>query len=235
MNRIGLAVASVGLVAAALTSCSSDSSFADKDGDEISKDAKDAMSDLTAVKVAGTISSDGQDTNIDLQTNTDGDCTGTIGVGEGSAEVLGVEGQFWFRPDEAFWRQNAGAAADQILAIVGDKWVVVPAGEDDFEQFCDLDQLLDELLEDSSSDDDAKFTTGDTEDLDGEEVVAVDREDDDGTSTGYVRVDEPHYLVKIEKSEGEDTGSVTFSELDEDFEVEVPADDDVVDLNSIGG
>lgn len=234
MSHIGLAVASIGLAAAALTSCSGGDGFADQKGDKIAEDSKDAMSDLSAVKVSGTVTTDGQEITIDMQTNSDGDCTGSIKVGDGTAEIVGVGGTAWFRPDEAFWRANAGDTADQIMALVGDKWVVVPPGEDGFGQFCDLDQLLDQLLETSEEDKAATYETGGTSKIDGDEVVAVDRKDEEGESTGYVLTDDPHYLVKIEKTDGGDTGSVTFSEFDEDFEAEAPADDEVVDLNSIG-
>ncbi len=136
------------------------------------------------------------------------------------------------RPDEAFWRSSAGENADQVLTAVGDKWVVIAPEDDSFNQFCDLDELLDQLLED---DDQSTYSVDGTDELDGDEVVRVENEDpEEGTSTGYILVDEPHYLVKIEKTEGEDTGSVTFSEFDEEFDVEAPAEDEVVDLEALG-
>jgi hypothetical protein len=232
MTRIGLAVASVGLAAAILTSCGGDS-FTDQSGDKIAEDSKDAMGDLSAVKVAGTVTTAGQEITIDMQTNSDRDCTGSIKVGDGTAEIVGTGGTAWFRPDEAFWRASAADTADQIMSIVGDKWVVVPPGND-LAQFCDLDGLVDQMLESSEEDKKATYETGDTSEIDGDEVVAVNRKDEEGESTGYVLTDDPHYLVKIEKTDGGDTGTVTFSEFNEDFDAEAPSDDEIIDLNISG-
>jgi hypothetical protein len=231
MARIGLAVAGISTIAV-LTACGGND-FADESADTIVKASKDDMGDLKAVKVSGDLTTDGQAISIDLQANSDGDCTGSLGIGDGSAELLGVGGTTWMRPDEAFWRSSAGDNADDVMAIVGDKWVVVPDDEDSIKQFCDVDDLLDQLLKDE--DDDSTFTKNGTDTIDGDDVVKVDNEDpQDGTSTGYVLVDAPHYLVKIEKSEGADTGSVTFSAFDEEFDVSAPDTDEVVDLNELG-
>lgn len=245
MRRIGLAVAGIGLVAA-MSGCgggdsgdggdngdSSGGDFADQSADAIVADAKSAMKDLDAVKVSGSLSTGGQDIDIDVQASGQGECTGSIGVADGSAELRGTDGKTWFRPDEAFWRASAGDQADQLISLVGDKWVVLPETEG-FDQFCDIDQLLDQLLK--AEDDGSTYTKKGTEDVDGEETVAIDNEDpENGTSTGYVLVDDPHYLVKVEKTDGEDTGEVTFSEFNEDFTVEAPPEDEVIDLNSLSG
>ncbi|WP_243058547.1 hypothetical protein [Nocardioides sp. SR21] len=233
MTRIGLAVASVGL-ATALTACGGSDSFTDQSAEDIANASKDAMGDLKAVKVAGSVTTSGQQVDIDVQTNAEGDCVGSIGIDGASAEIVGVEGSTWFRPSQEFWEKSAGEAAEQIITLVGDKWVVVPEGEDGFGQFCDLDELLDQMLKDDDEDDKATFSKGDTEDIDGDEAIAIDQEDpEDGTSTGYVLVDEPHYLVKIEKTDGDDSGSVTFSEFDEDFDAEAPAEEDTIDLDNL--
>jgi hypothetical protein len=232
MARIGLALAGISAFAA-LAACGGND-FADESADSIVSAAKEDMGDLEAVKVSGEITTGGQDISIDLQLNSDGDCTGSLGIAEGTTELLGVDGDVWMKPDEAFWRSFAGGAADEAMGLVGDKWVVVPDSEDSLDQFCDVDDLLDNLLKDDDSDKSTHTKKG-TDTVDGEDVVKVDSEDpSEGTSTGYVLVDDPHYLVKIEKTEGDDTGSVTFSEFDEEFEVTAPDEDDVIDLDSIG-
>ena len=245
MRRIGLALAGAGL-AAALTACgggdgdggdsdsSSDgSSFADQSAEEIVADAKAAMDELDAVKVTGSVTTGGQDIDLDIQANGEGDCTGSIGIAGGQAELLGVGGETWFKPDKAFWEASAPGQADQIIAVVGDRWVVVPPGTGNFDQFCDVDGLLEEMI--STGDDSSTYTKAGTEELDGAEVIRIDNEDEEeGTSSGYVLADEPHYLVKVEKTEGEDTGSVTFSQFNEEFTVEAPAEDEVIDLDQLG-
>jgi hypothetical protein len=231
MTRIGLAIAGLGM-AAVLTACGGDD-FTDQSGEEIADASKAAMKDLDSVKVSGSVSTDGAETRIDVQADADGNCTGSIGVGDGTAELLGVDGEVWFKPDETFWRDNGGADADQIIAAVGDKWVVAPEGQDGFDQFCDVSDLMDEMLKDDG--DESTYTKGDTQDVDGDKAIAVDNKDSKGTSTGYILVDDPHYLVKIEKTEGDDTGSVTFSEFNADVDVEAPADDEIIDLSTLAG
>lgn len=237
-TKVGMALAVLGLGAATLTGCGggggeSDSDFADQSAEKIVDAAKADMDELKSVRVAGTVTSDGEEITIDLQSSTGGTCTGSIGIGGGTTEILGVDGETWMRPDEAFWRSFGGASADQILDAVGDKWVVIGADEDSFNQFCDVEQLLEEMLTDE--DDESTYEKQGTEELDGEDVVKVESTDpEDGSSLGYVLADDPHYLVKIERTEGEEQGSVTFSDFDEEFDVEAPADDEVVDLNSLG-
>ncbi len=234
MNGFGLMVVGVGMTVA-LTACGTDDSekFADGSADDIVKTAKADMAELDAVKVAGTIASDGKEVSLDLQVDSDDDCTGSLGVGSGTTELLGVGGTIWIRPDEAFWRASAGDAADKVIAAVGDKWVVLPATDDSFKQFCDVNALLDQMLKENDSDH-GKYTKQGTDSVDGDDVVKVDNTDDQGSATGYVLTDDPHYLVKIVKTDGEDTGEMAFSEFNETFEVEAPADADVVDLGSLG-
>lgn len=229
-----IAIAAVGLgTAALLTACGGGNDFTDQSADDIVAAAKSEMGDLKTANVSGSVTSDGQQTDIDLQASSEGDCTGTIGVAGGSTELLGVDGATWMKPDEAFWRSTAGDTAEQVIAAVADKWVVIPPEDDSFNTFCDLDGLLAQLLEDDEEDG-STYSKNGTEDVDGDEAVKVDNEDpEDGTSTGYVLVDEPHYLVKIEKTDGADTGSITFSEFDEEFDVEAPGDDEVVDLEQL--
>jgi hypothetical protein len=231
MTRIGLAIAGLGM-AAVLTACGGDD-FTDQSGEEIADASKAAMKDLDSVKVSGSVSTDGAETRIDVQADADGNCTGSIGVGDGTAELLGVDGDLWFKPDETLWRDKGGADADQIIAAVGDKWVVAPEGQDGFDQFCDVSDLMDEMLKDDG--DESTYTKGDTQDVDGDQAIAVDNKDSKGTSTGYILVDDPHYLVKIEKTEGDDTGTVTFSEFNADVDVEAPADDEIIDLSTLAG
>jgi hypothetical protein len=211
-----------------------DSDFAKESGQQIVSSALADLKDVKSFKMAGTLTSDGEDITLDLQTDSEGDCTGSVGVKDGSAQILGVKGKTWMKPDEGFWRSYAGAAADQVISSVGDKWVALPDSDQSFNQFCDTDGLLNQLLDEQSKD--AKYTTKGTDEVDGDQTVKVDiAQGDEDPSTVYVRTDDPHYPVKIEKTVGADQGSITLSKFDEDFDVQAPAADDVVDLSSLAG
>ena len=229
IGRTGLLVVALGTTA--LSGCGGGDDFTEQSGKEIATTAKSAMGDLKSVQVKGAITADDEQVDIDLSLSTAGDCTGTIGIAGGSTELLGVDGKVWLKPDAAFWKAAAPDTADQVQAIVGDKWVLFPDQSGGFGELCDLDELLDELVEEHG----ASYSKAGEEKVEGDDVVAVTSKDDGETSTGYVRVDEPHYLVKMERTEGDQPGSVTFSGFDEEVEVEAPADSEVADLSSLTG
>jgi hypothetical protein len=210
-------------------SSDSGSDFAEQSGDDIAAAAKEDMKALDSVAYAGEINSDGSTISLDVQANADGDCTGTIGIGEGTAEVLATDGGNWFRPDEAFWRQQAPDEADAIIAAVGDKWVI--DSDANFSQFCDLEAFFDNIFKED--DEASAYEVTGTDEIDGQEVVKVEQTDEEGSSVGYVLVEGEHYLLKIERTQGDDPGTLEFSAFDEDVEVEAPADDEVVDPSTL--
>lgn len=200
--------------------------FAQQPAAEIADAAKADMQELDSVTYTGEITSEGDSITVDVQASSSGDCTGTIGLGEGKAEVLAKDGDAWFRPDEAFWRQQAPDQAELIIATVGDKWVV--DSNEQFAQFCDLDDFFDSIFAD---DDAAEYKSAGTDELDGQQVVKIDNTNDEGTSTGYVLVDDPHYLLKVERTEGEEPGQIEFGDFDKELELEAPGEDEVIDLS----
>ena len=208
---------------------SSADDFAKQDAAKIADAAKADMKALDSVRYAGEISSSGSSVNLDVQADADGDCTGTVGIGDGSAEVLAKDGKNWFRPDDAFWQQQAPDDADAIIAAVSGKWVVDNDGS--FAQFCDLDAFFDSVFADDGTANEYK-TLG-TDELDGQAVVKVENKGEKGTATGYVLVDSPHYLLKIERTEGDDPGKIEFSEFGAELDVEAPGEDEVVDLSQL--
>jgi len=221
-----VAVATVALVAG----CGG--GFEDESAVAIEKVSFDAMKSLKSLRIEGAITTDDQEISLDLSTTTDGDCSGTIGLGEASAEVLKIGEDQWFKANEAFWLEQAGPQGEQISSLVGDKWVVLPAEQSDFTSFCDLDEFLDEIdNEDDEGPDPEKVGT---EEVDGQEAVKLTDETDEGDPvTVWVATDDEHYLLKLEVTEGEEPGVVTLSEFDEELDLDAPAEDDVVDLSQL--
>lgn len=227
------------LTAVLVTGCGGDeggsdeggSDFADQSAADIAQAAKDAMAGLEGVTVSGTLSSEGQEIEIDMAIGADINCTGSFSTQGATAEILGVDGTVWFKPDAAFWELFAGPdIAPQVISAVGDRWVTLPEDDTSFKPFCDIEEFLGELVDNEE----AEYTKGDTAEVDGEDTVEIVSErEGEGASSGYVLVDGDHYLVKIEKTEGADPGTVTFSGFDEQPDVEAPAEDEQIALDDL--
>ncbi|WP_244930915.1 hypothetical protein [Nocardioides sp. W7] len=243
MKTLTLAAAVLG-AATLLTGCGGDddsgngggskssSSFTDQSGAEIAEAAKDAMAGLESVRVSGSISSDGEEIALDLAVSTAGECAGSVSVGGASAELLGADGTAWFKPSDEFWLAQGGEQAQTIIDLVAGRWVVMPAGDEGFGEFCDLDSLLEELVD---NDEENTYEKGDVSEIDGTEAIAITNTDgEDGPSVGHVQVEGDHYLLKMERTEGDDQGAITFSDFDAEVPVEAPAAEDTVDLDELG-
>ena len=186
------------------------------------------MKALTSVRYSGELTGENGPVELDVRATSDSDCTGSVVVGGGRVEVLVKDGTNWFRPDGAFWRAPAPDQADAIIAAVGDKWVVDSLAR--FTRFCDLEQFFDNSFPDAGEDGVVYVKAG-TDELDGQDVVRIRNRAEGGTSTGYVLVDEPHLLLRVERTEGDRPARVEFSDFDEAFDVEAPAADGVADLS----
>lgn len=208
-----------------LTGCGG-SDFAEEPAKDIVEAAAKDMTDLESVHLDADITSEGGNVTMDLSLDDSGTCEGSISIGGAAAEVIRIGDESWFKAEDAFWEAQAGDQAEQLIAMIGDNWVADP--DDQFSSFCDLDTLLDDIGDPESLED---VESDGTEDVDGEETVKLVGVDDEGTeTTAYVAVDEPHYILKIEATGDNEKGEASFSEFDEDVEVEAPADEDVVEL-----
>jgi hypothetical protein len=220
----------VGVGAIALLSGCGGNDFAEGSADDIVKAASADMKALSSMRMQGELTASDQAITIDLALNTDGDCQGSIGVMGGKAEIIQQGDQAWFKPDQAFWEATAAEQADQIVQLVGDKWVVLPTGDDSFTSFCDLDTLL----EDIGNGPDSETTKGDTDEVDGEDTVIVKSTSDNGDPVqAWIATDDPHHILKMQVTSGDEPGTITFSDFDADLEIEPPADDEVIDLNNM--
>lgn len=214
---------------ALLTGCGGND-FAEQPADDIVKAAGDDMKALSSLRMEGEVTTNGEKVTIDLALNTDGDCQGSLGVAGGTAQLVQQGDQAWFKPDEAFWRAQAADQADMIIAAVGDKWVVLPPGDESFSSFCDLDTLLSDIGNGPESD----STKGDTEEVDGQDTVIINSETDNGDPVkAWIATDDPHHILKMEVTTGDEPGTITFSDFDEDLKIEPPAESDTIDLNNM--
>lgn len=231
----GCAAAAVVALSAGLAACGSggdsadEEAFVDRSAAEIQKQVVADMAELKSVRLSGQLFQDGQEIGIDLALNTDGVCAGSMTLMGGSAEIIaGPDGQF-IKGDQAFWAGMAGSAgaASQMTALLGEKWAKMPEAEGGLTSICDLDVLLDEF--DSVDAAEGEATIGKQEEIEGVPALELISDNDDPT-TAWVAIEAPHYIVKV-TADGEDVGSIVFTDFDEPVDGEAPAEGDVVDLS----
>jgi hypothetical protein len=214
-----------------LTACGASEAdeFADQSVASIQAQVEKDMGSVESLTMDGSFTQNGEKTTLKLSADTDGNCVGTLGTAGGSAKVLSLDDASYIKADEEFWTAQAGPQGAQIASVLGDKWAKLPAGAGGFDQFCDLDNFLDEL----TSDDDAKVTKGSLKAIDGQQALELTSSDSEGRSTGWVSAEGKHYFLRLEKK-GSDGGSFTFSDFNEPVEADKPADEDVLDMSSMG-
>jgi hypothetical protein len=215
-------------MAAVLAACGG--GFAEESPETILEETEKDMKALSSLRMEGEITSGEEELTFDMALDTNGDCTGTMGVAGGQAEIISVDDRSYMKPDAAFWESFAGGVADQIQSVVGDKWVVMPGEQGDLSDMCDLDELLSDL----GGEDAGKAEVEGTEEVEGQETVKVSTETDEGDPlTVWISTDDPHHILKMEVTEGEEPGTITLSEFDEDIDVEAPSEDEVIDLEQL--
>ncbi|MDO9457893.1 serine/threonine-protein kinase [Nocardioides sp.] len=203
--------------------------FVAGDAAAIVDDAEKEMATLNSVRISGTGNSDdGTPGTVDLTITSRGDCAGEIGLEDGRAQLRRVDGRSYVKPDAAFLVASEAGTAEEVQAILsqlGDSWFATPASSDsdDFAELCDIDELLE-----GDTSQDYTFEKGDVVDLEGASVLAIDQSSADGDLTAYIDVKEPHYLRKLDVPG--DEASYSFSRFDEEFTVEAPPADKVIEI-----
>ena len=215
--------ASATLAAAALllTACGS-SPLDGKTGQEVAEAAAAALEEAGSVDVTGTMTTQGEEGEVDLHLQGD-DAVGTITMAGTEIQLLNVDGAAYLQAPPDFW-SSFGLPAE-IAAQFEGQWVVVPgeAGAA-FSEFS-LAGFVDELR---NPDGEVKEDVTEGE-VDGEDVVIVEQED--GSSL-KVANDDPSYPLEL-TNDGDSSGTVRFSGFGETEDITAPSD--AVDLAELVG
>ena len=209
------------------------SAFTDQSGKEIADAALAATRGAESLRMDGTVTSSGEEVSIDLALDTAGDCAGTLSIGrQGEAEILSVGGAMFMKADNTFWESVAGGKeqAKAMISLIGDKWLKVPAEQDQFASFCDLDQLLADLEPAAGE---SAPDKGEVGAVDGAEAIELTTENRGETTSVWVATAEPHYVLQLQQTGGKEPGSVTLSEYNEDLALTEPKADEVLDLSTM--
>ena len=221
------------LAVAGLSGCSDDGadqpgSFEDGTALEIRDAVVADMEKLSSVRMAGTAQVEGQPITLDVQMDTDGNCVGSIVLKGGRAQLINTPTESYLRGDAEFWRSTSQTPAQGAAFVkkVGSKWVRTGAEAGGFSSFCDLDQIVSGIGEEST-----RVEKGNFGRVDGQGAVSLTKPGSvGGTDTVWVAAEGRHYILKLETVGGDEPGSFTLSEHDQPVDLQIPDGSEVVDL-----
>jgi len=224
------------LTAAVLAGCSDDGedspeSFSDGSAAEIRDAVIADMEKLTSVRMAGTASVEGQPVTLEVHMDTEGNCVGSIVLKGGRAQLINTPTESFLRGNGPFWRNTSQTPAqgEAFVRKVGSKWVRMGSGAGGFGSFCDLDQIVSSISEESTAVD-----KGDFGEVDGVGAVSLTKPGSvGGTDTVWAAAEGRHYILKLETVGGDEPGSFTLTDHDEPVDVRIPDGSDVVDLDNL--
>lgn len=245
MPPSALPLAAVAVLALSVSACGSNSSstpapgssssaptgaaFASQSVDAIQAAAKADTTAAPSFHLMAAVTDASGGTQLDLQLDNKGDCTGSVTVGDGSGQILGTGGQYWVKPDDALYTALGGDAS--VLAAASGKWIP----NTDVASFCSTAGFFDDSTSTDGPQPSGSPTLGGTQTVGGQEVVQVVQPfDDGGTGTLSVLTSSPHYLVQLDESGGTQTVQATLSDFGAPVSVTAPTADEIYDPSTAG-
>jgi hypothetical protein len=222
------------LTLGAMTGCSvyqdfTTSGFAKQEPDAIVAAASKAMLDVTSMRLTGQVRSHGRSVFVDISVAEGDLCRGTMRIEGANVDIRRVGAKAWVRGES-----GPGAAAKAPAGM----WV--PTDDKAVLQLCDLRTQLKEFTVADPGEEGRAGTTDDLEayvpstvgeetSLDGVKVVPLSgRPGGEHEETSWVRVDAPHYVVRIESTSANNGGSLYYSAFNDEVLVEAPDRKDVL-------
>lgn len=235
--RTGRAAISVAASTLLLAACGGQAAVGDEFLEQspraITRTAFAEMSDVSSVRILGTLGSAGRRARIDVRTADDGGCTGSVELDHGSARFIHNAEGTWLKADDDFWRATAQTPqqARQIVARLGTSWTVAPDQALDLGRFCNTKPMLNGFKARKDGGE-GRLSKGGVELIGETRAIAISEKGGGQSSTVWVSVTAPHRVVKLASHEGGSPISISFEEFGVEVDSEAPAEDDVVDLSA---
>lgn len=204
----------------------------------IEKRAKAAAESADAVRLSGTLVTDGQTYKLNMSLKEAGGTGSVSSKAGGTFELLRVEDELFLKADADFWshpddKGGDGAstppsAADaEAAGKLNDKYVKVPEDDPAYDQlrgFTDKSVLLDGLLGLHG-----KRGKGDRGEIGGVRTIEVNGSEGTGGSLN-VSLEGTPYPLQLARAG--DAGTLTLSDWGKDFPLEAPTKGETVDYGS---
>lgn len=248
MRRSAFRIVLFAVSAAVLAGCSEDGPEAGENGvgklapESIRSKAERAATGASSVRLAGTLVSNGEPVKLDMRLSSAGG-VGEVSTGGMTFSLLRDEKDLYLKAGDEFWlhQDDAGgdggkgdedgdgggkpSESDKAAARKLDgKYVKVPPEDTAYQQlsgFTEMKVLLDGLLKL-----DGELATEDNGEVDGFTTIRVTADDGEGGALEVALEGRPYPLL-LERAG--DAGELRLVDWDEEFEVNAPRKEDVVD------
>ncbi|QXE36492.1 hypothetical protein KQY30_21915 [Streptomyces sp. GMY02] len=209
--------------------------FADLSGPEIADKSFAAVRAASSLTLKADTKDAGDHVVTDMALSKKGDCAGTMSLNdEGTVTLSKLGATVYMKYDEELLRaQGKGSPkseTDAVVDMLADRWVKTDTKDPDAKDlvgFCDLDELLSGFEEGDTVARKGPLTT-----VNGRQAITLTETDGTSDYTVYVATEGEPYLLKVVTT-GEDPGTLIFTDYDKPVPAEVPADKDIVDLDSL--
>ncbi|SNT64360.1 hypothetical protein SAMN05421812_1174 [Asanoa hainanensis] len=203
--------------------------LADKAGDDILAASRDAIKEAKSFRLKGSFAEDGKTITMDLKLNGEAvQGTLSMGKGQGTVEILAVDGQQFIRPDKKFWDVNAGADVGATIAqLMGKKWAKLSTKDEDLAALFAPVSALDELLKP----DGGSVVKGETKKIGGVDAIAL-MDSAVAEEKLWIATTGKPYPVLLESPSD---GTMSFSEFGKDPGIKAPAASSVIDFDKLTG
>ncbi|MEU9098379.1 hypothetical protein [Streptomyces sp. NPDC048361] len=228
-------MAVIGLCLASTAACggSGDEAFKGQSADQIAAKAVEATRQADSMHMKGTVTqSGGQKVGIDLSVDSQKNCQGTVTNAQAVSDVRHKDATLYLKGNSAYWQANLKQQpqAEKMVPKVADKWVRMPAADDQLTGLCDKQGLLATMDEDKSER--QGMSRGDTTTIDGKRAVELKKQKDGKTQSMFVATDGKPYILKVTTT-GTAPETTLFTDYDKPVDPPQPPADQTVDLKQL--
>ncbi|MFF9199257.1 hypothetical protein ACF09L_29035 [Streptomyces sp. NPDC014779] len=212
--------------------------------DEIAEKAVAATRSAHSLRMTGRVSSGGQPLDVDFRVSDKSECTGTIKLRHGAAELRRTGDLTYMKGDEAFWRASMTsqgmppAQIDATIELLKGRWLKIAQGQpgtEDLGSVCDLKSLLADLGRNKEQR--TGLVRGPDGEVRGTPVATLVKRKTTGAGAEQTTVSVSErgkpYILRTVRTGGADPGNVVLSEYDKPVRVVTPPPDQTVDLTKL--
>ncbi|MEU6097349.1 hypothetical protein [Streptomyces sp. NPDC047079] len=195
--------------------------------DKIQSRTRTAAKSASAVRLSGTVVSNGATYTLDMRLKDDGG-SGSVTSKNGTFRLLRVGEHLFLKADAAFWKhedgERGGAGSAAAASKLEGKYVKVPSGDPAYQRFSgftDKDLLLDGLLTLHGA-----LATGGRQEQDGVRTVRITGDKGSG-GTLDVSLEGVPYPLRLVRAGN--AGTLRLSDWGKDFALKEPSKQETVD------